>query len=44
MDLNDSRPMKNRNLQNGFIPMIIMLVLLVVAIIWFVYKKVSGAQ
>lgn len=36
--------MKNTKNQNGFIPMMIMLVLIVLAVIWFVYERVSNAH
>lgn len=36
--------MKNTKNQNGFIPMMIMLVLIVLAVIWFVYERVSKAH
>jgi hypothetical protein len=34
----------NSELNAGFIPMIIMLVLFVAAVIWFVYERVAGAH
>jgi hypothetical protein len=36
--------MKNQNKQNGFIPLMILLLLVVAAIIWFVFQRVSSAQ
>jgi hypothetical protein len=41
--LNRSR-MKNKNGQNGFIPLIIMMLVLVAAVIWLVYERVSKAH
>jgi hypothetical protein len=36
--------MQNKDSQNGFIPLMIVLVLAVAAIIWLVYEKVSKAH
>ena len=35
--------MKNTN-QKGFIPMLILLVIVIGAVIWFVYERVAQAQ
>lgn len=35
--------MKNTN-QNGFIPMLIMLIIIVGAVVWLVYERVAQAQ
>jgi cbb3-type cytochrome oxidase subunit 3 len=32
------------NTENGFIPMIIALVIVVVAVIWFIYERVANAH
>jgi F0F1-type ATP synthase membrane subunit b/b' len=36
--------MLKTNNQNGFIPMIIMLVLFVAAVVWFVYERVASSH
>jgi|GEM_PF-2137052 len=36
--------MKNTNFEKGFIPMMIMLLLMVAAVIWFVYERVVQAH
>jgi len=36
---------KNKKIdQNGFIPMMIMLIVILALIVWFVYQRVNGAN
>jgi len=36
--------MKNKNTSDGFIPMLIVMGIIILAVIWFVYERVTQAN